>query len=75
MPEECGLEQKKFRESHSLLTSAGRTKRVEIGNLISCEDFSSKERLLRATARVLMCTKVWKSKIRGCDTELAKNIT
>ena len=75
MPEECGLEQRKPRESHSLLTSTGHTKRVEIRKLHNCEDFSSKEPLLRVTAQVLMCAKVWKSKTGRCEAEYTKNIT
>ena len=59
MPEECGLEQKKAKNSHTLIASASDAKQVKIASLMRCEDFSSKTRLLRVTAQVVKCAKIW----------------
>ena len=56
MPKECGLEQKKVKYSHTLLAPASDDKQVKIGDLMMCEDFSSKTRLLRVTVQVLKCS-------------------
>lgn len=74
VPKECVSEQKKAKESHSLLASTGHAKPIEIVKLIKCEDFSSKERLLRVTAQVLKCAKIWRKAGRS-DTDLTKEIT
>ena len=75
MPEECGLEQKKVNHLHTLLSPASDDKQVKIGNLMMCEDSSSKTRLLRVTAQVLKCSRIWMHKIRSSDSEFTQCIT
>ena len=75
MPEECELEQKKGKHSHTLLAPASDDKQVKIGNLMMCEDFSSKTRLLRVTAQVLKCSRIWTHKIRSINSEFTQLIT
>lgn len=62
MPEVCGIEQKKSTETHNLLAPAAQSNKVSIGVLINQDNFSSKERLLRLTAHVLRCAKMWRNK-------------
>ena len=56
MPEQCKLEQRisRLKKSHALITTARQK------DLIECENFSSKERLLRVTAYVLRFVKQMK---------------
>ena len=75
MPEECGLEQKKVKHSHTLLAPASDDKQVKIGNLMMCGDFNSKTRRLRVTAQVLKCSRIWTRKIRSSDSEFTQRIT
>ena len=59
MPEQCKSEQKRLKKSntsHILFTSV----QVDLGSFIDCENFSSKERLLRVTAYILRFVKLLK---------------
>ena len=75
MPEKCRLEQKRVKHTHTLLAPASDDKSVKIGNLMMCEDISSKTRLLRVTVQVLKCSRIWTHKIRSSDSEFTQHIT
>ena len=75
MAEECGLEQKKAKHSHTLLAPAKDDKQIKIGKLMKCEEFSSKIRLLQVTAQVVKCSRIWMYKIRSSDSGFTQNIT
>ena len=50
MPQECKAEQRKLKKTVAMLVA---DEIVNIGSLINCKDFSSRERLVRVTAYVL----------------------
>lgn len=65
MPEACAVEQKKSKTSHNLLVLATLAVRdAKIRELINPDDFSSKEHLLRVTALVFKCAKIWKQRAK-----------
>lgn len=74
MPEACRMEQKKSGETHNLLTASTAAGEVKIGELIKPDDFSSKERLLNLTARVIKCARIWKQKSKPTE-DLPDTIT
>ncbi len=75
MPKACESEQKKAKEMHNLLAPVSEPSQVRIGALIKCDDFSSKERLLHLTARVLKCARVWKCRIKKVDADITSEVT
>ena len=75
MPEACEIERKKSKDTHLLLTPANTINQTRIGELIKSDNFSSKERLLRLTARVMKCAKLWKHKAKKANADLTSDIT
>ena len=61
-------EHRKPKDSHSILTSAN-CNDANIGALIKCEDFNSKERLLRVTAHILKFIQLLKRGARRAVTD------
>ena len=63
VPEECRQEMKSKKAAHSLVVAQGHGPRI--GQLMSCENFSSLHRLLRVTALVLKFVHFLRLKVRN----------
>ena len=68
MPDECKLEQRKSKKTHTLLTPANGGTEPKIGKSIKCEDFGSKGQLLRVTCYVLKFIKLLRQRASGIQT-------